>query len=104
MQETCGAVTGAFMVIGLKFGKANEEDTHLVKLCYALVNEFKTKFEFKNNSINCRQLLGYDMTTAEGSKAISDNNLRYTVCVKCIEDAVEIIQEILDRDFENTVK
>ncbi|RPJ11189.1 MAG: C_GCAxxG_C_C family protein, partial [Desulfobacteraceae bacterium] len=40
MQETCGAVTGAFMVIGLKYGKSNQEEEHLKQLSYELVNNF----------------------------------------------------------------
>jgi C_GCAxxG_C_C family probable redox protein len=28
LQETCGAVTGAVMVLGLKYGKYKEDDKH----------------------------------------------------------------------------
>ena len=45
MQETCGAVTGAFMVIGLKHGKSNSEEEYLKQLSYDLVNKFTEMFK-----------------------------------------------------------
>ena len=44
MAETCGAVTGAFMVIGLKYGKIKPEDEESKRRAYALVKEFVKNF------------------------------------------------------------
>ena len=95
MAETCGAVTGAFMVIGLKYGKTEAEDDNAKKKTYGLVKEFCTKFKARNKSIICRELLGCDISTPEGMKYVKDNKLVDKVCPKYVRDAAEIIEEIL---------
>ena len=57
----CGAVAGAVMVIGLKYGKATAGDDAAKERTYALVQEFITAFRAKNGSITCTELLGYDL-------------------------------------------
>ncbi len=49
------------MVIGLKYGKARAGDDAAKERTYALVQEFITAFRAKNGSINCTELLGYDL-------------------------------------------
>jgi C_GCAxxG_C_C family probable redox protein len=70
MAETCGAVTGAFMVIGLKYGKTKADDEEAKKKTYVLVREFVDRFKSRNGSIVCRELLGYDISIPEGMKAV----------------------------------
>ncbi len=95
MGEVCGAVTGAFMVIGLKYGKTKAEDEETKEKCYSLVKEFVYKFKERNGSILCRELLGYDINTPEGLELIKRENLFSTRCPKFVQDSAEIIEEIL---------
>lgn len=95
MAETCGAVTGAFMVIGLKHGKTEAKDDKAKERTYGLVKEFCAKFKARNKSIVCRELLGCDISTSEGMKYAKDNKLPNTICPKYVKDAAEIIEEIL---------
>ncbi|MCX6000010.1 MAG: C-GCAxxG-C-C family protein, partial [Chloroflexi bacterium] len=66
MAETCGAVTGAFMVIGLKYGKTRADDNQTREKAYRLVREFTDQFKSRHRSIVCRELLGCDISTPEG--------------------------------------
>ena len=66
MGETCGAVTGAFMVIGLKHGRTVVEDRDAHRKTNSLVNDFIRLFKHRNGSIVCRELLGCDISTPEG--------------------------------------
>jgi C_GCAxxG_C_C family probable redox protein len=95
MGETCGAVTGAFMVIGLKYGKTRVEDEQTKEKAYSLVKEFVDKFKFRNGSIICRELLGCDISTPEGMKLAKEKKLITTLCPKFVQDAAEIIEQIL---------
>jgi C_GCAxxG_C_C family probable redox protein len=95
MGDMCGAVTGAFMVIGLKHGKIKAEDEAAKEKTYLIVREFVERFKSRNGSIKCRELLGYDISTLEGIKLIKEKNLFYTICVKYVRDAAEIIEELL---------
>ncbi len=96
MGDTCGAVTGAFMVIGLKYGKIRAEDEETKKRAYSLVKEFVERFKARNGSIVCRDLLGCDLSTPEGMKEAKDKQLISTRCPKFVQDAVEILEELLD--------
>ena len=49
MGETCGAVTGAFMVIGLKYGTTRGEDEDAAEKACSLVREFVDKASSKTN-------------------------------------------------------
>ena len=95
MQETCGAVTGAFMVIGLKYGKSNPGEEHLKQLSYDLVNKFTEKFKERNGTIKCRDLIGIDISTRERLENARELGIFDTLCVKFVRDAVEIIETIL---------
>ena len=88
MAETCGAVTGAFMVLGLKFGPDKEK----VRL---RVEELIKKFKMINGSVNCKELMGCDITTKAGQDMAREKNLFDTTCVKLIRDAVEILEEMV---------
>lgn len=95
MQETCEAVTGAFMVIGLKHGKSNREEEHLKQLSYELVNNFTERFKSRNKTIKCRDLIEIDISTKEGLEKARELGIFDTFCVKFVKDAVEIIEDIL---------
>ena len=96
MAETCGAVTGAFMVIGLKYGKTRVEDEQTEEKAYSLVKEFVDKFKSRNGSIICRELLGCDISTPKGMALAKEKKLIATLCPKFVQDAAEIIEQILE--------
>lgn len=95
MGETCGAVIGAFMVIGLKYGKANIEDSAAEEKTYSIVNEFVRRFKLRNGSIICRELLCCDISTSAGMTFAEEMELFTTICPRLVRDAAEIIEEIL---------
>ena len=96
MGETCGAVTGAFMAIGLKHSRSIAEDRQSREKTYSLVNEFVDKFRARNGSIICRELLGYDLSTPEGINMVREKKLRDTLCTRLVQDAAEIIEQIFE--------
>jgi len=95
LAESCGACTGAFMVLGLKYGRTRAEDNAAKEKTYALVQEFVKRFKSRRGSLLCRELLGADMSTAQGLKTALEKNLPHTVCPKLIRDAAEILEELL---------
>ena len=91
MGKTCGAVSGGLMVIGLKYGRSTIEDKEAREKTYALSNEFVKMFESRNGSIVCKDLLGVDIGTPEGSNAAREKNLFITMCPEFVKDAAEIL-------------
>ena len=96
MGHVCGAVTGAFMVIGLRYGKTRAEDNESRDKTYRLVQEFAERFEAHNGSIMCRELLGCDISTPAALEMAREKGLFETLCPRLVQDAAEIIEEILE--------
>ena len=94
--ETCGAVTGAFMLIGLKHGKVNSEDNAAKEKTYSLVQEFTKRFIVLNNSVKCKELLAYDISIPEEMSIVKEKQLFSTICPKFVKDSSEIIEELLE--------
>ena len=95
MGKTCGAVTGAFMVIGLKHGAKEAKDEDKKEKTYALVREFTERFRSRNGSIVCNELLGYDISTPEGRGLAQEKELFSTLCPGLVKDAAEILEQLL---------
>ena len=96
MAQICGAVTGAFMVLGLKHGNADIHDKEAKERIYGLVREFSRRFENHNSSVVCRELLGCDISTPEGVLAAKENGLFTSVCPKMVRQAVEILNKMIN--------
>lgn len=93
--EMCGAVSGALMVLGLKYGHFQSDNSEQKSHAYAIATEYTKRFKERNGSIVCRDLLGYDLTKPEDSACIKEKNLFKTVCPEMIKSAVEVLEEIL---------
>lgn len=95
-QHTCGAVTGALMVLGLKYGKALNEDNSKKIETYKKTNEFISEFTRINGSINCKSLMhGLDMNIEADMKKINELKLFETNCVDYVKSASNILEKML---------
>jgi C_GCAxxG_C_C family probable redox protein len=95
MGEQCGAVTGAFMVIGLKYGKTKAKDDGARDKTYGLAREFVARFQSRHGSIICKELLGYDLSNPKEGETAKEKGLFVTLCPHFIRTAAEILEEIL---------
>ena len=88
---TCGAVTGAFMVHGLKFAQGKNKP-------YDKLVEFADRFCQRNQSTNCIDLIGCDIRTDQGMKKAISEGLFTTFCTKMVKDAAEILETMITDD------
>ncbi len=95
MADTCGAVTGAFMVFGLAHCGADCKVAAGRKAAYEAVTAFSKSFRERHGGLECRELLGCDISTAEGAKAAQDAGLFRTKCVELVRDAAELVGEMV---------
>ena len=93
--ETCGAVTGALMVIGLKYGRVKADDKETKEKNRALVKEFLKKFKNRHHSLKCKALLKVDISTAKGMEAAEEKSLFDTRCPEFVRSAAEILEQLL---------
>jgi C_GCAxxG_C_C family probable redox protein len=93
----CGAVTGAFMVLGLGVEEAaTERDTRYRS--YDLARDLVKQFEARRGTTLCRPLLGgVDLGTRAGQKEAVDRKLFTEICPGFVEDASEILDVLLAR-------
>ena len=91
----CGAVSGAIMVIGLKYGKTRADDEAATEKTRSLVRQFIHEFSEKNGSVNCTELLGYNLRIPEEFVQARDNRLFVTKCTALVRDAADILEKIL---------
>ena len=96
MGLTCGAITGATLVLGLT-QRAGRDEAEARTEVGRSVQEFIRRFEKRHGSSLCRDLLGADMSTEPGAKRIKEEKLVAQVCPGVVRDAAEILSEILDR-------
>lgn len=99
MGKICGAVNGAFMVIGLKYGHSRIDDGQAREQArvktFGMVKEFVNRFESLHGSIICKELINCDISTPEGLQLARENQIFATICPKFVEDSAEIIELML---------
>lgn len=94
-KELCGAVSGALMVIGLKYGRDKAEDTESKNINYFYVNEYIKRFKDYHKTIICKEIL--DEFALDGQ---NKNQLPRHGCIVLISNAAKILEEILTKDRE----
>jgi C_GCAxxG_C_C family probable redox protein len=94
--ETCGAVTGAIMALGLRYCCVPAEVNPLGKLqAYPPVQEFLARFKARHGTIVCRELLGADLGTPEGAERARKEGLVKSRCPAFVRDAAAILEELI---------
>lgn len=93
--KTCGAVTGAYMVLGLVSGRLYPDSPEMIKEnTYQLIEDFNKKFKEENRTLECNKLLGIDISTEEGIEKGRQMELFTKKCPLFVENAVKIVEDI----------
>ena len=93
--STCGAVTGALMVIGLRLGHTVADDLATKERCYEVARDFLARFHERHGSVICKELLGFDLGTPEGLAEARARDLHTTVCTGLARTAAELLGQVL---------
>lgn len=84
MEGTCGALSGAIMLAGLKNSDGNLDAPATKANTYKLSKEMLLKFKEKTGSTVCKELKG-----VETGKMLCS-------CPDCIRAGVEVVEEVLN--------
>jgi C_GCAxxG_C_C family probable redox protein len=93
--RTCGAVTGAYMVLGLSQNISPDNPRQTIVETYDLVNRFNERFIEKHGSLLCKELLGCDLSQPGGMEEARNKDSFANLCPNLVHDAVEIVEEII---------
>ena len=88
MEGTCGAITGACVLAGMKNSTGNLEKPNSKGASYKLSRQIVEEFKNQNGATQCRELKGVD--TGKVLRA----------CPECIRDAARIAESVLFADQE----
>ena len=85
--DVCGAVSGAILVIGLRYGDDKA-------VCNLNTEEYIKTFRERNGSILCRDILGCDISTPDGKEKATNENLFKTRCVDMVINAAQLLDDL----------
>ncbi len=86
LRRTCGALTGAFMVLGLKYGNVTPGDMEVKLRAYRKVRELCRAFEQEHGSSICKEIL----SAATDGETIKKREHHRIICDKCVKTSAEL--------------
>ena len=89
----CGAVTGAMMAIGCRFGNDIPDDKARKGLVISKRDEFIAAFTERFGTISCPALIGLDLRVPEEMEKANERKVLTDVCPKFVKGAIEICRE-----------
>ncbi len=96
LRETCGAVTGGFMVLGLAFGNEMPNDMHTKLNGYKKVRELNKMVVSVHGTSNCRQLL----LKHASEQQVKDRKHHKLICRKIVGNTTGMVFDILRENQE----
>ena len=97
LREVCGAVSGMFMVVGMKYGYTDPTDKSKKSEHYKLIQSLAKRFEERNGSIICRDLL---KITSKYKEPIPEDRTevyyKKRPCVELVEYAAQMLDEYIE--------
>lgn len=93
--RTCGALTGAMMVIGLKYGTTITTDPDAKKICRDKTRELIETFENMHGSSICNELVGFDRSNLSGAELMAKLPYFHTTCPKFLGTVISYLEEEL---------
>jgi C_GCAxxG_C_C family probable redox protein len=94
-DDICGAVSGAIMVIGLRYGRTEAQNKTAKEETYAAVGEFFRRFKQRNISVECTELLGYNLSDPQQVAQAKKNKAVMARCPALVRYAVEIVETMI---------
>ncbi|MBN2591106.1 MAG: C_GCAxxG_C_C family protein [Sedimentisphaerales bacterium] len=96
IDGTCGAITGAFMALGLKYGNTIAKDQVTKENVYIKIIKFSRRFNDQHGSTQCHELLGCDITKKEGLEIARQKGVFSVTCPNMVKSAAEILEKMFE--------
>ena len=95
-DNICGAVSGAVMVIGLRYGRTKADNIAAKDKTYSVVQEFLRQFaQCHSGKTTCTELLGYNLSDPTQFAEAKQMNVTQAKCPNFVRDAVELVEKLL---------
>jgi len=90
-RNVCGAITGALMALGLKYGGGNPLEERVTKVA----TQFLEEFTAINGSLLCSELIDVDFTTKEELMKAYESGA-FNKCMKYVDDAARLLDKYIE--------
>ncbi|MGE5123452.1 MAG: C-GCAxxG-C-C family protein [Acidobacteriaceae bacterium] len=94
-SDMCGSVTGAIMVLGMQYGSIHSDDEAARYSTYQCVNELIQRYNAIHGSIQCSDLLGYNLSDPQQLRTVMEKGLFLQLCPLLVRDAAQILIDII---------
>jgi C_GCAxxG_C_C family probable redox protein len=94
--KTCGAVTGAAMVLGVALAPREPDPGKRTLLVCQAVGAVCKEFEKEFGSTECRRLCGLDLTTPEGRKTLKEK-VKPEKCRHFVQSGARLMGEQINK-------
>lgn len=94
LRQTCGAVTGGFMVLGLAFGNENPKDMETKLYAYRKVRELNHQVEHIYGTAVCKELLQKFATQEQ----VEERKHHKIICKKMVAVVTEIVYTMISSE------
>lgn len=92
---TCGCITAGLLVLGMTFGFYNSSDTEQEVYGNRKTEEFIRRFsEEMNGKVNCRDILGKDISIPHEMAEIRKEGLILKKCPTALETSIDILEKM----------
>ena len=91
----CGALSGAALVLGARYGFTDPAEPGARERIYAKVNALIEQFQKEHGTVLCRELLGIDPKNPEEWKRVREAGAFANQCPLFVQSAAKILDEIL---------
>lgn len=99
MRETCGAVTGMFMVLGMVYGFDDKCENAEKGAHYARVQALAAAFREKHGTIKCSELMaGLNKDTSPMPELRTPEYYKVRPCVRFVITAAELLDDYLEKN------
>ncbi|MBN1119347.1 MAG: C_GCAxxG_C_C family protein [Bacteroidales bacterium] len=95
-NRICGAVTGGIAAIGLYLGHTDSSQAEQKAKCVAATREFLKRFQEKQKSTDCTQLIKYNLSVEEEAKKANEEGVFKTICPELVKSSAQLVIEILE--------
>jgi len=94
LREKCGAVTGGFMVLGLKYGNTDPKDMDTKLAAYKKVRDLNQVVVEIHGTSNCAEILKKNATEAD----VTERKHHKIICRKVVGDVAGLLYEMIQEE------
>jgi len=91
----CGALLGGAMVLGMKYGRANMEDSSVANRLYGQIHKLFARFNEEFGSLNCRDIIGVNLLDPDESREFWASGRHDKECPEVVAKTARMVANIL---------